>query len=311
MNKGKIAAGYLKRRGRYYVFWVLMCAFFNFYFLFLMQDRHVKYLLYLDFLLLLSAVCFAGIDLYRFAGLEAKRDAAEHDARALQEKLQETFDENCELQDYVAKCCHELKVPLAASLLLDERIEDAALGKDMREQLERLNRQLNSMLLGCKLQSTLFDIQVKPISLRECVRTSIRNNRFFLIQKGFEMDVRVEEVTVYTDLSWMVYILDQLLDNAVKYADVDPKLCIYTETEGKSVSLYVEDHGEGIGDSDLGRIFEKGYTGSCHHNGKYRSTGMGLYFVDKIASRLEHEITVESEWGKYTRFKIVMMQAVL
>ena len=75
--------------------------------------------------------------------------------------------------------------------------------------------------------------------------------------------------------------------------------------------LYVEDFGEGIRNSDMGRIFEKGFTGSNHHNGKYRSTGMGLYMAAKIAARLGHDIAVESEYGKYTRFGIVIVRAVL
>lgn len=330
MKKIGIMAGYLRYRGCYYFLSIFSSAFFNFYFLFLMRDSHVKYLLYLDFLLALATACFAGIDLCRFAKLVAKkrellqegvvaweqlpefenRDVAEHDAGVLQGKIKEMFDENCELQDYVAMCCHELKVPLATGLLLSERIVDGELNRNLREQLEKLNRQLHSMLLGCKLQSGLFDIQVREVDLRECVRTSIRNNQFFLIQKGFEVDVRVEE-RVYTDFSWLVYILDQLLDNAVKYATDGPRLSVWTEREDRSVTLYVEDRGEGIRDFDLGRVFEKGFTGSNYHNGRYKSTGMGLYMVDRIAGRLGHEIRVESEYGEYTRFGIVMMRAVL
>jgi len=58
-------------------------------------------------------------------------------------------------------------------------------------------------------------------------------------------------------------------------------------------------------DSDIRRIFEKGFTGSNYHNGKYKSTGMGLYMVSKIIDRLGHEIQVESEYKSYTRFCII------
>ena len=67
----------------------------------------------------------------------------------------------------------------------------------------------------------------------------------------------------------------------------------------------MEDNGEGIQEKDIRRIFEKGYTGSNYHNGKYKSTGMGLYMVSRIIDRLGHEIWVESEYGRYTRFCIV------
>ena len=66
--------------------------------------------------------------------------------------------------------------------------------------------------------------------------------------------------------------------------------------------------GVGICDSDLPRIFEKGFTGRNYHNGKYKSTGMGLYMAAKILGRLGHEIRVESEYGKYTRFSIIFKE---
>jgi len=68
--------------------------------------------------------------------------------------------------------------------------------------------------------------------------------------------------------------------------------------------LYIEDHGEGIQRQDIERIFDKGFTEANHHNGQYKSTGIGLYMVDMIVKKLGHEILVESEYGKYTRFQI-------
>lgn len=75
---------------------------------------------------------------------------------------------------------------------------------------------------------------------------------------------------------------------------------LYEETF--PIRLFIEDNGEGIRESDIRRIFEKGYTGSNYHNGKYKSTGMGLYMADKIAGKLGHEISAESRYGEYTRF---------
>ena len=56
-----------------------------------------------------------------------------------------------------------------------------------------------------------------------------------------------------------------------------------------------------IVESDLKNVFEKGFTGSNHHNGKYKSTGMGLYLAHLIMKKLGHTITVESEFGCFTR----------
>ncbi len=66
--------------------------------------------------------------------------------------------------------------------------------------------------------------------------------------------------------------------------------------------LSVEDNGEGISKTDIRQIFSKGFTGSSHHNGSYRSTGMGLYLTAKIIRQLGHQIRVESVYGSFTRF---------
>jgi len=255
----------------------------------------------------------------------------EHDLLILEKRLEEKFAENCDLQDYVTKWCHEFKIPLSAAMLLSEKIRDTDVRTDMREQLERMNWQMNMMMQGCRLQSPLFDMQIRQVPLERCVRASIRNNQFFLIRKKFQIDMQMEAVTVYTDEVWLTYILDQILNNAVKYTrtNVAHKIHFWTEcllseaflsnsqsqetckphsTESLSsenIALYIEDNGEGIQACDIRRIFEKGFTGSNYHNGRYKSTGMGLYMANKIAERLEHKLSVESQYGEYTRFCIV------
>lgn len=317
---------YLQKRWKQYFLSGVMFLSFNLYFILLMQERGTKYLWYLDILLLLFLFLFGAGDFYLYrkrkretqqllleedviAGRMGKfenREIALHDTEIFRQRLETAFRENCELQDYVARWCHEFKIPLAAGLLMVEKLTDAPGRQALREQLEKMNAQVRSMLSGCRLQSSLVDFQIKRTDLLQCVKASVRNNQFFLIQEDFELDVQVEERYVCTDPQWLVYVLDQLVDNALKYAGEKPekKLRFWTEGGGASVSLLVEDRGEGIKESDIRRIYERGFTGSNYHNGRYRSTGMGLYMVEKILRRLGHEILVESEYGVYTRFRI-------
>lgn len=319
---------YLKKRGLWTMPAAVVFLAFNLYFLFLIPEGKTVYLWYMDFLLLTFLAAFLAVDYVRFLrwnrerrklleGEElisrtgfgfANQDLAEHDVQVLERQLGDRFREGCELQDYVAKWCHELKLPLAAAFLMEERIGDKRLKGEMREQLEQMNRQVASLLSGCRLQGALFDVQVKRVSLDACVKTSIHNNQFFLIGKGFHLTVEIGEQEVYTDPQWLVYVLDQLIYNAVKYAKEDPGLSLWTERENREVKLFLEDRGVGIEESDLPRIFEKGFTGRNHHNGRYKSTGMGLYMAAKILKRLGHGISAESEYGKYTRFMIVLKE---
>ena len=338
----------------------LICAAYSLYFIFLVKSADLKYLIYIDFLIMLCVA--ADLTYHALKYLKRKseiksllqtndiiftelgefenKDITAHDVLVLQQRLQRQYDDSLELQDYVAKWCHELKLPLSASLIMNEKQKDTQLKASMREQLERMKRQTDMLLQGCRLQSPILDLDIKVTRLSECIKTSIKNNQFFLIQKNFTIDVGAGiksdyDTLIYTDAGWLVYILDQFILNAVKYSDKsDPYIKIWTENADKNSSgetnsnsvtnsndetssksgkininsreiiLYIEDNGEGISDSDMRHIFEKGYTGANRRNAKYKSTGMGLYMAAKTANALDSEIGVESVKGKYTRFSI-------
>ncbi len=316
----------------------LICAAYSLYFIFLVKSADLKYLIYIDFLIMLCVAADLAYHALRYLKRKSEiksllptddiiftelgefenRDITAHDVSVLQQRLQRQYDDSLELQDYVAKWCHELKLPLSASLIMNEKQKDIQLRASMREQLECMKRQTDMLLQGCRLQSPILDLDIKVTRLSECIKTSIKNNQFFLIQKNFTIDIGAgvksdDDTLIYTDAGWLVYILDQFISNAVKYSDKpEPYIKIWTENMGKNsdsvacreIILYIEDNGEGISDSDMRHIFEKGYTGANRRNAKYKSTGMGLYMAAKTANALDSEIGVESVKGEYTRFSI-------
>lgn len=312
---------YFKKNMKVIILCILLFLSFNSYYIFLLNVNRLQYLLYLDFLISISLFIYFSIDYYYFMKryndtqelLQSKHliyqeikkienlDIIEHDISILQEQLQNQIALNSDLQDYIAKWCHEIKIPLSASLLLNEKNENIKLKKTLKEQLERIKQHLNNVLLGCKIQSNIYDFKISSQYLMDCVKTSLHNNQFFLIYNHFNIDIQVQELKIYTDKEWLVYILDQLINNAIKYKSHDPILKIWSNENNDTTQLIIEDNGEGIKDIDIRRVFEKGFTGSNHHNGQYKSTGMGLYIVKMIVDKLEHHIEIESEYGKYTR----------
>ena len=316
----------------------LICAAYSLYFIFLVKSADLKYLIYIDFLIMLCVAADLSYHALKYLKRKSEiksllqtddiiltelgefenKDITAHDVLVLQQRLQRQYDDSLELQDYVAKWCHELKLPLSASLIMNEKQKDTQLRASMREQLERMKRRTDMLLQGCRLQSPILDLDIKVTRLSECVKTSIKNNQFFLIQKNFTIDMGAgvkpdDDTLIYTDAGWLVYILDQFISNAIKYSDKpEPYIKIRTENADKNYSgvtsrkiiFYIEDNGEGISDSDMRHIFEKGYTGANRCNAKYKSTGMGLYMAAKTANALDSEIGVESVKGEYTRFSI-------
>ena len=101
-------------------------------------------------------------------------------------------------------------------------------------------------------------------------------------------------------------MLGQVLDNSIKYGEKDAlSIEIYGEKRENAVLLHIKDNGAGIKESELSRVFDKGFTGS-NGRGTANSTGIGLYLCKKLCKRLEHNITVASEEGKGTRFDITI-----
>lgn len=212
------------------------------------------------------------------------------------------------MSDYITKWTHEVKLPLSGLALMNERNQDTGLQKEMRDCLERIQSLLNTMMMGNKLKNMENDVKLERVSLEACVNQALRNQSYFLIQEHFQIEKEGVDLFVYSDKKWLVYILDQLIGNAVKYRDRDPALLFKAKRiAGGETILSVEDHGIGIDPGELPFLFERGYIGSNLRNGDYRSTGMGLYFVKETAKRLGIKVRVCSKPGEWTRFDLYFL----
>lgn len=316
---------YIKKHYAYLLCLLFLFLAFNLYFIFLLPTNDINLLLYLDLLLIVCIGLFFVVDSYSFYTKEKQKaeylemndfictemkdledqDIIEHDFTIFEQKLNEQISINQNLQDFITKWCHEVKIPLSTALLMDEKIEDPILKMQLKEQLEKIKQYLNSALVSCKVQGSFDNLHITKLSLKECIHTSIKNNRYFLIQRHADLHIHVDDEYVYSDKEWLVYIIDQILINAIKYAKEHPEIHIWTKHNQNQLCLYIKDFGEGMKDFDIPRIFEKGYIGSNHHNGQYKSTGMGLYMVNLMIKKLGHEITVESCYQEYTCFCII------
>ena len=108
---------------------------------------------------------------------------------------------------------------------------------------------------------------------------------------------------VATDEKWIIFVINQILNNSIKYMEKERKVISFqAREEGNKVVLEIMDNGIGIKESDLIRVFEKGFTGSDRK--KSRSTGIGLYLAKKICNKLGLEINAESKYKDWTKIII-------
>lgn len=204
-----------------------------------------------------------------------------------------------DLSDYIARWSHEAKLPLAALKLMNGRNENEELRKEMESSIARLESLMHTVLMGSKLERPEHDVKFERILLEEIIKESIQNQAFFLIRNHFELDIQVKDIWIYSDLRWMVYLLDQLIGNAVKYKKENPKIVFWAEEKERGqVRFGIQDFGIGIPKEELPYVFQKGYVGKNLRKGNYYSTGMGLYFVEKIGKLLHIKISLSSEEGQ-------------
>nr|WP_288976947.1 sensor histidine kinase [uncultured Blautia sp.] len=204
-----------------------------------------------------------------------------------EEKIQSLYNEILELSDYITLWAHEVKLPLSALRLMNERNQDKVLQEEMQDPLERIQQYLNTMMMSSKLKKPENDIKLEKVSLKEAAAEAVKNHSYFLIRHNFAIEMYLKDIAVYTDRRWLVYMLDQMIGNAVKYRGETPALTFGAETVSPgSTDFWIQDNGCGISGEELPYIFDKGFIGNSQRNGSYRSTGMGLYFVKQTADRL-------------------------
>ena len=137
----------------------------------------------------------------------------------------------------------------------------------------------------------------------------MQNKDYFLANK-IVIEIENSDFFVATDEKWVIFILNQILNNSIKYMDKDEKKIKIQVIEDKNkVILEIRDNGCGIKESDISRMFEKGFTGS--NRKKEHSTGMGLYLCRKLCDRLHLNINIESKEKEYTTVSIIFPKSSL
>ncbi|MFD3158308.1 sensor histidine kinase [Haloimpatiens sp. FM7330] len=228
-----------------------------------------------------------------------------HEMTKNSRKLKEDLEE---INDYMAKWVHQIKIPISVCELIADKIEQEenmyTASEELRVELERIKFLINQVLYTSRASNYSEDFTVEEMNLQRLVKSVVKNNATFFINKKIELEINDLDFNVFTDKKWISYILDQIINNACKYVSENGKIQIYAKEDEESIRLLIRDDGLGIPNKDIQRIFDKGFTGD---NGRKttKSTGMGLYIVKKMISKLNHKIEVSSQVSQYTEFTIV------
>ncbi len=204
-----------------------------------------------------------------------------------------------EYREYIEMWVHEIKTPIASAKLIAENNRSEEM-ESVQEELDKIEGFVEQALYYSRSNNVEKDYLITAFPLEQPVRMAVRRHAKELIAR--KISVRTENLgpVVYCDSKWIQFILEQIIANSIQYAGaVSPQIVIAGERREHSVRLTVRDNGIGIAPKDLGRVFEKGFTGG---NGRSygKSTGMGLYLCKKLCDKLSLGIGISSGAGEGT-----------
>lgn len=252
--------------------------------------------------------------------------------RRMEESSNQLLVRVCDYEEYVEAWAHETKTPLSLlTLLLDNRREE--LPENIAFKLDyirsRMQESISQMLFYARLKGTKKDYLFEYLDLSACIEEVLEDYRPLLEEKEFQVIHCAQECEVYTDRRGIIFLLGQIVSNAVKYSAIvkdspavkgspavknspaeneperiRPELIFKTEKTEKHILLSVKDNGRGVHSCDLPYIFDKGFTGDLG-DGRKKATGMGLYLAKGIADDLNISLAAESQWGNGFEMKVI------
>ena len=207
-------------------------------------------------------------------------------------------------KEYIEFWIHEIKIPIATSKMIVEN-NKSEVTKSIDEELDKIENYIEQALYYARSNTVEKDYIIKKNILKDIVNSTILKNKTILIQNNIKIETEDLEEEVYTDSKWCIFILSQIIQNSIKYSkEQNKEIKLYAENKKENIILYIKDNGIGIDKAEIGRVFEKGFTGTNGRQEK-KSTGIGLYLCKKLCDKLCIGLEIASEKNIGTEVKLV------
>ena len=208
-------------------------------------------------------------------------------------------------KEYIELWIHEVKIPIAASKLIIEN-NKTEVAKSIEEELDKVENYTEQALFYARSNAVEKDYIITKTNLKSLVNGAILKNKNTLINEKIALELKELDNEVYTDSKWATFIINQIIQNSIKYSkEQDKKIEIYAKQKNDKVVLYIKDNGIGIKKGEITRVFEKGFTGE---NGRIigkKSTGIGLYLCKKLSDKLGLGLELNSEKDIGTEVRLI------
>jgi two-component system phosphate regulon sensor histidine kinase PhoR len=226
-------------------------------------------------------------------------------------------------QDFVANVSHELKTPLSVIKACVETLLDGAADDPQHrgpflerigDQADRLYALILDLLSLARIEAGEEAFELRAVSLGPVVAECLERHRARAEAKHQHLVIERpngDGLSAHVDEEALGQILDNLVDNAVKYTPEGSHITVRWREDGEQVRLEVEDNGPGIPEADLPRIFERFYRVDKARSREMGGTGLGLAIVKHLTQAMKGGVQATSRVGHGTTFIVTLPRAVL
>ena len=225
--------------------------------------------------------------------------------------------------DFINNMTHEFKTPLATiSLAVDALRNDKVKGNEektsyftniIKEENKRMNKQVETILQAALLDKQEVQLNLKKLPAHDLIISALNNITLQVEEKQGTLDVQLnaDKDMILADEVHFTNLINNLLDNAVKYSKENLAIKLTTENSGNQLKIKIEDNGIGMNKETVNRIFEKFYrahTGNIHN---VKGFGLGLSYVKTMVEAHHGNIKADSVLGKGSTFVITIPLAAV
>lgn len=215
-------------------------------------------------------------------------------------------------QNFTMAITHELKTPIAVTRLNLETLLKRNPDEEYRKKLitialqetERLNNLCNNILLAAQLEGGAYKTHKEEINVSELFEGCVDDFKIRYPQRKINSDIK-EGVYLQGEDLLLQMLINNLIENALKYSGKEAKIEIELEETNKQITLMVKDEGIGIGDDEKKKIFDKFYRIGDESTRKTKGTGIGLYLCRKIVKDHNGNIGITDNKPNGSIFKVI------
>ena len=233
------------------------------------------------------------------------KEVLEETGKSMLENVNKYKRSGEDYKEYIELWIHEIKIPIATSKMIIEN-KKKKITQSINEELDKIENYIEQALYYARSNTVEKDYIIKKVNLKEIVNNSILKNKVSLIQNKVNVNIHDIERYVYTDSKWCIFILNQIIQNSIKYSKKENrKLDIFSKEKKEKVVLYIKDNGIGIKKGEITKVFDKGFTGENGRIIEKKSTGIGLYLSKKLCEKIGVGLELNSEKGIGTEVRMI------